>query len=132
MLRILTFALSSLFVFSALAATEKSPFTDVQYNKWPSVVVEHQGAEFYLLSINGTSREAIMSQCDAKFQQQCKELFALEFTYLMNEIGQTVGDTVSLKLYDFSTHSVINAANVPVTSDNLQSIIDRRAERGEN
>ena len=132
MLRILVLVLSSFLAFTALAQTEGSPFTDVQYSNWPSVIVEHQGAEYYLLGINGTSREVIMNQCAAQFQEQCRDLFALQFTQLMNDIGQPVADTVNLRLYNFSNHAVVEAADVPVTAANLQLIKDNRAERGEN
>jgi len=117
---------------SALAAVEMSPFTDVSYEQAPSVSVEYNGESFLLLAVNGMKRADIMTKCANVFGADCNEKFALNFLELMNAIGAPVtGDTVSLKLYKFAAHQVLEVEEAMLSEENVEDIRFNRELRGD-
>lgn len=116
----------------ALAASaEASPFTDVSFAASPSVKVQVEGEEFYLLDINGKARAQIIQQCEASYAADCQCAFAERFTEVMAKIGSPVAETVSLRLYRLASHEVITKANQPVNSANLDELKSNRELRNE-
>lgn len=127
---LLTLALMASFTQGAFAE-EKSPFTDVLYDSAPSVTVEYDGETYFLLAVNGVKRADIMDACTQKFADDCQEKFALNFLEVMAAAGQTITDTVDLRLYKFSGHRVVTVEDAAVTAENVDEILFNRELRGE-
>ncbi len=126
-----TLIFSSLLMLSSLSfAEEKSPFTDIFYDAAPSVKVQLQGEEFYLLAINNVKREDIITKCEASFGAECGCMFAEKFTETMSVIGLPVADTVSLRLYKMEGHQV-STVDQAVTVDNMDELKINRELRNE-
>lgn len=118
-------------ILSSLSfAEEKSPFTDIFYDAAPSVKVQVQGETLYLLAINDVKREDIITKCEATYGAECSCMFAEKFTETMAQIGMSVGDTVSLRLYKMENHQV-STVDQPVTVENLEELVINRTLKNE-
>lgn len=111
-------------------ASEKTPFTDVIFDAYPSVIVTHNETEYYLLSINGTRRAEVMAKCEAAYTEACSCMFAEKFTTMMSEIGYPVEENVTLGLYLMDTHEVLEV-EVAATEANAEEVLINRALRNE-
>ena len=125
----LAFALSFLGFTKAMAA-EKTAFTDVLFTSAPSIQVQVEGQMFYLLGINGISRADLMTQCQSTFGPQCQCQFAEKFTETMAALGQPVGETARVRLYQMADHS-ITESELPVNEDNQMELLINRERRNE-
>ena len=119
---------SLLFSLSALSAS--SPFTDVKYESLPSVTVEVEGLDYFLLNINGIKRAEIMKKCEQTYASECECMFAEKFSDMMSELGYSLTNKVSVKLYRMQGHQ-IKTIDVMMTEENTDSILDNRFMRNE-
>lgn len=136
----LILAISFLFFTATLATSPvkaaaesgtATPFTDVAFDAAPSVKVTVDGEEFYLLAVNGVARAEIIQACEAAYGAQCSCMFAERFGELMTKIGQPIGQTVDLRLYQFTTHQVVSKTGQAVSETNFDEIKTNRELRGE-
>lgn len=123
----------SFLFFTTAHANEGSatPFTDVAFDAAPSVTVQVDGEEFYLLAVNNVSRADIIQACEAAYGAQCACMFAERFSELMTKIGRPVGATADLRLYRFSRHEVVAKPGQAVTEANFDEIKINRELRNE-
>lgn len=108
-----------------------TPFTDVAFDAAPSVKVTVAGEEFYLFAVNGVARADIMQACEAAYGAQCDCMLAERFSEMMTKIGQPVGATIDLRLYQFTSHQVVMKAGYPVSTANFDEIKTNRELRNE-
>lgn len=113
------------------AAADRSPFTDVIYDSAPSITVQVNGEQYFLLGVNGTRRADIFKDCEAVYASKCRFMFAEQFSTTMEKIGRPVGETVKLDLYKMEGHQVLAIDNAPVTIENQEEVVVNRALRGE-
>ncbi len=118
------------FFMSLSAISASSPFTDVKYEALPSVTVEVEEQDYYLLNIEGIKRAEIMSKCEARYAQECKCMFAEKFSVMMNELGYSLTNPVNVKLYKMQGHQ-IKTVSLQMTEENTESILDNRFTRNE-
>ena len=88
--------------------------------------MEVNNEEFYLLAVNGVSREEIITKCQSVYNNECECMFAEKFSEMMQMIELPIQDTVSLKLYSLPTHSVSTIATHPSTQENSEILRDNR------
>lgn len=113
------------------ASDSRSPFTDVLYDALPSVTVQYNNENYYLLAAAGVKRADIMKSCEETYKQKCQYMFAENFLETMKNAGIDVGQTISLKLYKMDGHQILNIEEAAVTSANQEDVIINRALRGE-
>lgn len=124
------FAILCLAIFSAAPAVSaevsRSPFTKVNFSTPPHIGVEHDGRDYFLVTINGETTENLMAACRQQFRAQCETQFAENFSNFMQAIGKPVGATATLDLYIFAEHRVVRFENVTVTEAKQRSVIESR------
>ncbi len=113
---------------TAYAAT--SPFTDVKYDSLPSITVEVEGKDYFLLALNGVRRKEIIDKCSALYGESCGCMFAEKFSEMMDNIGFPIDDQVTAKLYRFQGHQ-ISTVTLNATEENTETILDNRFDRDE-
>lgn len=131
-MKFLALTLFAFLSFSSMAQVEGSPFTDVQFDSFPSVKVEVEGEVYYLLAVNGVRRQEIFDSCLQKLgsEETCQDMFAEEFVDLMTALNMPVESSVELRLYTMRNHS-ISTVEADVTLENLNLVIQNREFRGE-
>jgi hypothetical protein len=124
--------LVTLFLSLNAVATEKSPFTNIDFGLFAGwgkfIKVQNpnffdQDRSHFLLEVNGKGYKEILKEAKELYGKNFKCRLAEYFVQSMGELGVKIESTVNLKLYIFDGgHEVITVENVPVTEENLEEI----------
>lgn len=124
---------------------EGSPFTHIKFEN-SHVKVEHDGREYYLVSIDGIKIEDIFTACiqgaddgleENTRQDWCQSMFSQKFVELLSGLKIERTDwwqvnalkNVDLTLYYFETHEVIEFTDVEVTKEKLDLVIKNQSKK---